>query len=537
MKKKIIGAISALLVAGGAVVGYASIDDGKVTSVNYTNFLEQDSVKFINLIKSYNVEFIENTDDSNILTNIIDKNGPDKGRLTYNPLETDNVNHEFIDTLVKSFHFWSYRKYLHLTQFYNDSKQKTNSIPYFLASNNYYQINNYGDIISNGTKGLVLDSFKQAGRDQAILFSQDGKHKVFYSIHMNNLMHSTINDVESTLENLHFVSSKSDTFKIDQPYSAYPIGSEELKISWINVEAIPAEDRKDYIVVKAIVEKKEMEVAMLGMHIVGMVEKFPELLWATFEGPHLAPQNLTNKTDVVNLNNWEKREHNDTITGSGGMSWLFYKEGTTLSYNKDNVITYGKVQDSSFKNQLYRSKPLGFTLNDLNSSANDGFHPFTLHHYLAINNVNYLAKKYGSLKAYYNGSIWLTSRNPNEFFVDAEATSRAKYDILKKKRLGRQEFSGSPDCSNITMESYTQSFNCFTCHGVNNNMKVARPFSAGEDNFVISHQSMLNISHVYSDRVKRAIINYINPDKSLSNVDIDREVERIKQEQEKMLVR
>lgn len=536
MKKKVLGILGAVVISGGAYFAYQKFNGEHVNStVEYIDFLGKDSTLFISLLNSYNKEFIENTDDSNLLTNIIDRNGPKASRLNYNPFSVEPVNKDFIDTLVKSFHFWSYRKYLHLTQFYNDQKERTQDLPYFLNSVNYYQYDDKGDSIKSEKKDFILSSFKQAGGAQAILNTSNdlGNFTVYYSIHINKIMHDKMMSYDSLLkidyDNLQERDSLVKLLNDDK----YPLGSEEIKVSWVDQNAIPKKLQSNYLTVDAKIKGKKHKMCMLGMHIVGMVEKFPELLWATFEGGNLAPQNLQNKTDLTNLTEWERDNHPGLIAGNVHDSWLFYKKDGTSTKNKNSVLDYNKCKKKKFEHQMYRKNPLGFNQTDLRVSRGDSFYPFVFNHFLAINNMKKIAEKKADIKLRYNGSIWLNESNPEIFFGELENLYASKKSMLDKDVVSESSLAGSLRCSNITMESYQQDKNCFSCHSarhsVNPSTKDFHKVKSNNFNYV----SFLNLSHVFTSRMKSVITKKVNP--GISDELLMERVEEMKLEEELLL--
>ncbi|PKL74884.1 MAG: hypothetical protein CVV27_18225 [Candidatus Melainabacteria bacterium HGW-Melainabacteria-1] len=138
---------------------------------------------------------------------------------------------------------------------------------------------------------LLNAGFRQAGDLAAILVDQN-RRPVFYSIHINRIFADFVrshklNQVDALLR-----SEADGGIATDLEF---PPGSVEFKAAWRIVEA--GEDTSDYLTLRARVpllrnqggkvvasdKNREVTVALLSLHVVGVVVDHPEFIWATFE--------------------------------------------------------------------------------------------------------------------------------------------------------------------------------------------------------------------------------------------------------------
>jgi hypothetical protein len=156
-------------------------------------------------------------------------------------------------------------------------------------------------------KSIALDDgLRQAsfGEDGAILVDQRG-NPIFYTINLNHEYADFIHD--NHIDDIPRLLTQPIE---DQDNGAIPAdlefrsGSLELKSSWMIIEG-QVSDYSNYIVARARVPifvnttdpstgrsrvvvdaskpPREVDVAMLGLHVVGVVDGHPEFIWATFE--------------------------------------------------------------------------------------------------------------------------------------------------------------------------------------------------------------------------------------------------------------
>lgn len=447
-----------------------SISDNDQKSINY--FDQKYFAK-------YNVKFIKDTDDSDLWKNDI-------------AVETENDS-------TRAFHTWAWQKYLHLTQNikYEGGEKTKDGLPLFLDDDNIHQIS----LNEGADKNVHIEKYntqdanlklvlKEQAMSHAILktnpaFSienlKDGA-TVYYSIHMNQIM---IDDITKSVEKKvkYFIEHTEAKSEIDSTES-YTNGALELKAAWVNIKAIPVDLQKDYLIINNVLtpeSKEQVSVALIGLHIVGMVKGFPELLWTTFEGKHLAPDNMHNLTDILSIGQY--KEIDSKLVAKSDHDWMFYRKGKTTIENADNVITYKKVtSDTSYDKQVYRKYPLSIDVKHFSdtSKTSQGF----VKHANLMNAMNKKGITHNNIKMTYNGNIWLIPGNKFKNLLAVQFT--------ESHEENNKYIAGSPNAVNITMETYGQNTQCFSCHG---GTKGVSGLKRGK----YSVQTIMNTSHIYQD--------------------------------------
>jgi hypothetical protein len=386
------------------------------------------------------------------------------------PKEGDGSPFDSKSTTNCIFHQWSWQKFLWLT------KPLPSGNPLFLDSLTVVSPEMERVNPQLGLK-LVLSAYNQAGPEGVLVSNpkvnpgQSVGDTVFYSIHINNEFMDKAVLAASMINNGKLPYSNLETF---------PVGAFELKVSWININSIQKEKRGDYFTTKAAVKKKNGQyeiktMALLGMHVVGVVKNHPEFIWATFEHKDMAP-----------VYDWK----NNNVTSANEM--LFYEKGKTSGLQ---AITW----DSTTSKPLLPNK--AFILFEYGVPKVLGSNKFMVTsqkepvNFDNIENINKCVA--GKLKDvfknyFYNGSIWLDTDglSPEQ---QAKTIVKSKISSVLPDSLAR----GSSNLANITMETYTQTFsdsihqinagnlvNCFTCHQ-SKNFDTAR--GNGKSPLYLSH--------------------------------------------------
>ncbi len=398
------------------------------------------------------------------------------------PLEGKGSPFDVKSSTNHIFHQWSWQKFLWLTKPTNSTKGET--IPLFLNSNDIFQVDAHLYKTQRYDEATVfLNDTVQAGSGAALKtnpkYNQLNKsHTVFYSIHVNDIF---LNAAKSFKEEI-----LAKRIGLDNTAS-FPVGAFELKVSWVSTEAIAEKDRQNYYITKAVINKssgdyKLTEVALLGMHVVGIVENHPEFIWATFEHADLGPDYNWKKGNAY-ANDEKLLFTAGETSGLDGITW----EKATRRAKEENkayhLFEYGVPRYTQ-----------GARLGELmNSSQSE---PRNYNNIKEINrcvrqNLRDVWKNY-----FYNGSIWINTDGLSP-----------KHQVEKIVELGEcianggkgSAARGSLNCANITMETYTQTFqnsfskinasdlaNCFSCHNALN-------FQTTDKN-----KSPLYLSHVFN---------------------------------------
>lgn len=331
------------------------------------------------------------------------------------------------------------------------------------------------DQLLKGTRVYLTDTI-QAGFAHGVLrtnptyVSEQNKksYTVHYSIHMNTTMFNAA---------LSFKDSIIKQMKgFDVSKVAFPVGSFELKVSWVNAKAINKEKLKNYYVTKGVLNGNIEDVAMLGMHVVGIVENHPEFIWATFEHDDIAPN-----YDWPNNNAQATTEkllfRKGKTTGLGGIT--FENNKADSLFRVFDLFTYGvpRNSDGLYQNTS-QEEPLNFkNIDSINTCVREELYK----------------EKSVWANYFYNGSIWIdTDKKTPAQQIRIIDSLAGNIDSATKNSFAR----GSLNAANVTMETFTQTFestieeiavtnlvNCFTCHNSSGN----------------GANSPLYLSHVFND--------------------------------------
>lgn len=362
----------------------------------------------------------------------------------------------FVDTSTTSdcdFHLWSWQKFLSLTR----SEGKKAPFEGLIQVSN--DLEKLGAVLSltdktqAGTHGTLYDK-----KNRAILYTIHVNQQMF-DFQKKHLALFAQNIKQNKNKALHPGDSVNiNTLqKIGLDTLNYPVGCFEIKTSWILASSLNADEQKKYYVTKANIgalngEITNINVALIGMHIVGRVDNHPELVWATFEHDSLAPNynwstGKDTTTKIVNPNNF-----------------LFYNANATVSGCPMNNTQGSPAKFSNIYNMFTLGQPESFVSN------------FVPSHKDSANNANIVAIN-KSVKAqlqsknelwshyFYKGALWLDDPTPKNFAPGNDSLGSLYNPFLR----------GSRAISNITMETFAQvnfsgnyasgSMNCFGCHG------------------------------------------------------------------------
>lgn len=375
-------------------------------------------------------------------------------------------------TTNQIFHQWSWQKFLWLTK-------PDGGNPLFLNLKKVYQVDaNMNRVTPAGGTTVSLVDTEQAGSDEAILqsnpaYAADGQsHTVYYSIHMNPTMYSAGVDFAADI-----VKGTLDSNNLE----AFPVGSFELKASWISVNAIASDKQQNYYRTMASLSEdggqtfNPVEMALIGMHVVGVVENHPEFIWATFEHNDLGPD-----------------FNRATNSASSNEEMLLFSSGTTSDINGivyDKATQLGKDPHKVFDLFAY-GVPTNKDNSVMQNTAQE--EPLNIDNIVGINNCVHSQLNDVWANYHYQGSIWLDTdgMTPKE---QAELLVKQGYNIHDATKGSYAR--GSLGNANITMETFTQTFQT-TNAGININT-LANCFSCHFAQGFRSHTSPLYISHVF----------------------------------------
>ena len=372
------------------------------------------------------------------------------------------------------FHQWSWQKFLWLTN-------EVNGVPFFM--NNLIQVNSAGQRL-DPTNGIVLTDTAQASSATDILKTPNypsGVPKsatVYYSIFMDKLLYTTMLKYGPI--------AKNDPSQVKD--ITFPVGSLELKTSWVDASVL--KDPSSYFITQGVINGVKTKVALLGMHVVGVVENHPEFVWATFEHENLAP-----------AYDWSKATPTTDAPVTSTVDYPFFNKNSTATVKKItsgnglytdvfSVYKYGvpveKAMKGSFNVQLYM---------ETSQNGSENFNN--------IRTINQSVKK--QLKGiwnnyFYNGSLWINTEGYDTTQQQAALLDSLSYNLSNSApgKLTR----GSVAAYNITMETYVQAgFSPSSIHGnsVNN---LVNCFSCHNTYYNTTNTSPLYISHVFTGYVQ-----------------------------------
>lgn len=383
------------------------------------------------------------------------------------PAEGEGSPFDTSSTTNCIFHQWSWQQFLYLTK-------PVNNQPLFLSELQLVTAQMQPVKPVQG-QSLVLTSINQAGSEGVLKTSPQingTASTVYYSIHMNSTM------FESSLS----IGRKIAGDTIPQNNSlTHPVGSLELKVSWVDVNALPANAKNNYFTTTAAVEVSAgnyevMEVALLGMHVVGRVINHPEFIWATFEHFGMNPG-----WDWTNMN------------ASASTAQLLFNQGTVSDINgiiwdaKNNQPAQPSAAFGLYELGVPRQQGGGFVSTSQSEPENfDNIVEIDACVELKLTDV---WKNY-----FYRGSIWINTDGLSE-------EQQADTMIALGFNIGNPNpgniVRGSLACANTTMETFTQTFApSLSAINLNNN---ANCFSCHTSESSVDSLSPLYVSHVFND--------------------------------------
>lgn len=310
----------------------------------------------------------------------------------------------------------------------------------------------------------VLDIVEQA-LSKGMLVDQSGR-AVYSSIIINDVFQKFV------LDNKLY---DRETMAAFDPNTSFPVGSITLKTSWKIVQ--PGEDTSNMYTQKSDIElltmvdgqpridkdnptiEKDVEVALIGLHIAFVTNNHPEFIWATFEFDNNAP---------------DFPENAGINTPVSPDNWLLYAANTTAgSVNTDNAGILEFVDQDA-----QTLKPITQVARQFKNGGGDSTNQ---------GNIEQLNQ---SVKDQLNASsVW---RN----YFEVGAIWFNNTDLLKpdwNPNVDDSILTGSLQLSNSTIETFTQKIvsenECFSCH---NTMGVADL----PPNVPLLQGKNINLSHV-----------------------------------------
>lgn len=374
-------------------------------------------------------------------------------------------------TTDADFHNWSWRMFLWLMSKENSSLVLDSAGFFDLSLDNKLVANDGGSVnprfIRNGQAGMAAHGVLMS---QSKSVTPNGS-LVYYGIHVNDTFAYYASGVKTdpavkALKNFPTTQAELDVIKkfAKDTYNAELKNPNtltmEFKSSWVEVASASAAG--DYITIQAQIPSytvvnstqwtwdgkttKTATLALVGLHIVGSTKDHPEMVWATFEHEGNSPDANYTANGM---------SHNDFGTNFKPVSsdWLFYDSSIVQSQaniQRMNLITHN---NNTFTMQAIPGKTIGaasaYRVSPWGNSPDDNKQNTLL---VNLNNnvrsqlINGDVRK----KYFLLGSVWTNNGVPGQ-------------------NNSIPELAGSSRLANSTMETFTQSQNCFSCHTTQHN--------------------------------------------------------------------
>ena len=324
------------------------------------------------------------------------------------------------------FHQWSWQKFLWLTN-------ESNGVPLFMDQ--LIQVSSSGGKLPTD-QGIILVDTAQASDTTDILRTPGDNGKpsttVYYSIFVDKSMYAAILKYGP-------VAAQNPSQLKDV---VFPVGALEVKASWIDASAL--EDPSSYFVTNGTIAGKKARVALLGMHVVGVVENHPEFVWATFEHHELAP-----------MYDWEQATPTSDAPVQSKVDYPFFSKNAIstvkniTSQNGDytnvfSVYKYGVPVQKEIKGS--------FDVQVFMETSQNGSENFN--HIRTINES--VQKQLSGIwnNYFYNGSIWINTEGYEGTAAQAALLDSKGFNLSSSEPGDLTR--GSVAAYNITMETYVQ---------------------------------------------------------------------------------
>ena len=376
------------------------------------------------------------------------------------------------------FHQWSWNAFLW-------SMEEENGAPRFESFptleqviDQSYQGPNPTDVavmlkLRPGKTDHPIDSVAQAGT-AGILVAQNNR-AVYYSQYVNPEMYKQIHDdnwftakgLQEESPNARFeigdIEYKAawaivdDTFQVPGAYSRQAMIP---KVETVKVNGVPT------ITVPTDPEFETVEVALVGLHVVGWVNEHSEAIWATFSPTDIAPvvpQTASGEPGIQPI---------DSVSPTGTP---FYAANTTLADCNQTQVPVQKVDDATQLFALTTQACQNYQSGSLmpGDKANQGVIASINASAASVLPDGDIAKPYEEI-----GAIWSHSDKS----VPDKVSNTFQTILL-----------GSTVLSNPVIETFTQTDigqdNCFNCHN-------SLQYQPSDPALQPLHASMLNLSHI-----------------------------------------
>lgn len=348
------------------------------------------------------------------------------------------------------------------------------------------------------------DGITQAGLG-AVLVDQH-RNPIYYTINLNTTFANFIRDnrLDDVNRLLDEPSKGGNAVPADLEFRP---GSLEFKSSWMIIEG-PVSDYSNYIVAMARVPvlknvddptsgtrkvvtdtskpPRNVRVALLALHVVGVIDGHPEFVWATFEHA----DSTTGRRNIAPAAKDNPQDGKTQLIDNADAPYPLFQKGTTAD-NANNPLVQEIGADQKFPKatSVYRAFPGSQNVkpNDANAlSPWEDPAVFTLNNHMA-DLFKELAPYKKDWRRNYRlvGAIWVDK--PREV-----KNGHANFDVPTEFSADDDRLAGENRLSNMSMESFTQSDSqhCFACH----NTTVQNVPGTGKK----LPARRINVSHVFT---------------------------------------
>lgn len=378
------------------------------------------------------------------------------------------------------FHQWSWQKFLWLT--------KPSGTDHVLFQDSLTLVTNYLIPVAPVDKiDLVLSDIDQAGSNGVLMSNAafNGQtDTIYYGIYANDILLKAANSFKKIM--------LTDPPNLNNDY-VFPVGSLEVKTAWVEASSIPSGQLSSYFTTNAYItsKSKSTTVALLGVHVVGVVINHPEFIWATFE--HNA---------MAGYYDWTDTTADNDVPVTVDESVLFFAKGDTATIDNiqyDTITTPYTTENVFTVFQFGIPRTVGNVI--MPNLSQDSTTNISNYDNIVSLNECVSAELTDVWKNYfYNGSIWV---NTDGLTPSQQVTMLKKHGnhvgSTKKDSVAR----GALAAFNITMETFAQTFgqknihsmtssnltNCISCHTATAGIVIG--------NDTINSSSTLYFSHIF----------------------------------------
>ncbi len=366
-------------------------------------------------------------------------------------------------TVDCQFHLWAWSAFVHFTQLDSSGQPGFISLPTPSQLSTGTAHDGRLRLGPRDVKRSQVGEIDQAG-PRGVLVDQNGR-AVYYSTHMDQAYFDFAQPLYGVAQ-----------FNAASPDTVFPVGSTVIKASWRQVG--PGEDTSGMFTTTADIAKlvngtgpggtvqasseyiPDVQVALVGMHIVSVLVDHPEFAWATFELEGNSP-NLP-----VGMN----PKSSDAVSAS---SYTFYAGGTPA--NQCNITAEGtsvtvneSTQICSPIIQVFRE----FEYGDASPSRVADIDQVNAEFQAQLPQQAKTNKRLDPVFAAYTlvGTVWQNVNTLKPGLSNMQSTS-----------------IGSTSLMNSTMETFVQGKgqNCFSCHNTASGSGPAGKYQASD--LALSH--------------------------------------------------